>query len=199
MKKTRKILLMAACAVLLVCISVGATVAYLTSTDQVVNTFTVGKVAITLDELDVDNSTPNANRDKANAYKLMPGHSYVKDPTVHFAAGSEESYLFVKVEDGLTAIEAATTIATQLATNNWKPVDGVANVYVYAKGTDAKTAVPASTTVTDVPVFGSFTLTGTASVANYANAQIKVIAYAIQADGFAGKTPAAIWGDAGFT
>ena len=33
MKKTRKILAMAACAVLLVCISVGATVAYLTSTD----------------------------------------------------------------------------------------------------------------------------------------------------------------------
>ena len=54
MKKTRKILLMAACAVLLVCISVGATVAYLTSTDTVTNTFTVGQVAITLDEAKVD-------------------------------------------------------------------------------------------------------------------------------------------------
>ena len=40
MKKTRKILAMAACAILLVCISVGATVAYLTSTDTVTNTFT---------------------------------------------------------------------------------------------------------------------------------------------------------------
>ena len=53
MKKTRKILLMAACAILLVCISVGATVAYLTDMKSVTNTFTVGKVAITLDEKDV--------------------------------------------------------------------------------------------------------------------------------------------------
>ena len=201
MKKTLTVLL---ALVLVIAMSVAGTMAYLTSTtDTVTNSFTVGNVAITLDEAKVNEygevDASATDRVKANTYKLIPGHSYTKDPTVHVAANSEDCYLFVKVEDGLTAIEAATTIATQLATNNWKPVDGVANVYVYAKGTDAKTAVPASTTVTDVPVFGSFTLTGTASVANYANAQIKVTAYAIQADGFAGKTPAAIWGDAGFT
>ena len=55
MKKSmlRKVLLLACSAVLLVCLSVGATLAYLTSNDTVVNTFTVGKVAITLDETDV--------------------------------------------------------------------------------------------------------------------------------------------------
>ena len=94
MKKTRKILLMAACAVLLVCISVGATVAYLTSTDSVTNTFTVGKVAITLDEAQVTEygvAVEGADRVKTNTYKLIPGHEYKKDPTVHFAAGSEAS------------------------------------------------------------------------------------------------------------
>ncbi len=76
MKKTSKALLLSLCAVLLVTASVLGTMAYLTSQDQVVNTFTVGNVAITLDEKDVDNSTPGENdRDKANAYKLMPGHS----------------------------------------------------------------------------------------------------------------------------
>ncbi len=199
MKKTLTVLL---ALVLVIAMSVAGTMAYLTSTDTVTNTFTVGKVQITLDEAKVDeygDLDASAARVKANTYKLIPGHSYTKDPTIHVAADSEDCYLFVKVEDGLTNIEAATTIADQLKANNWKPVTGVNNVYVYAKGTDANTAVPASDTVTDVPVFGSFTLTGTASVANYANAQIKVTAYAIQADGFAGKTPAAIWGDAGFT
>ena len=79
MKKTRKILLMAACAVLLVCISVGATVAYLTSVDSVTNTFTVGKVAITLDEAKVTEygvAVEGAARVKANTYKLIPGHEY---------------------------------------------------------------------------------------------------------------------------
>lgn len=200
MKKTLTVLL---ALVLVIAMSVAGTMAYLTSTTETVtNSFTVGKVAITLDEAKVDAygaAVTPASRVTANSYKLIPGHSYTKDPTVHVAANSEACYLFVKVEDGLTNIEAATTIADQLTANHWKAVDDVANVYVYAKGTDAKTAVPASTTVTDVPVFGSFTLTGTASVADYANAQIKVTAYAIQADGFAGKTPAAIWGDAGFT
>ena len=200
MKKTLTVLL---ALVLVIAMSVAGTMAYLTSTDSVTNSFTVGKVAITLDEAKVNEygelDVTATGRVKANEYKLIPGHSYTKDPIIHVAADSEDCYLFVKVEDGLAGIEAATTIADQLKANNWKAVEGVANVYVYAKGTDAKTAVPASKTATDVPVFGSFTLTGTASVADYANKQIKVTAYAIQADGFDGKTPAAIWGDAGFT
>ena len=107
MKKTRKILAMAACAILLVCISVGATVAYLTSTDEVKNTFTVGSVAITLDETDVtvDGVKDTSARVQENEYKLMPGHSYIKDPTVHFAAGSEASWLFVKVTNDISTIE----------------------------------------------------------------------------------------------
>lgn len=200
MKKTLTVLL---ALVLVIAMSVAGTMAYLTSTtDTVTNSFTVGKVAITLDEAQVDvygTAVTPATRVKANTYKLIPGHSYTKDPTIHVAADSEDCYLFVKVEDGLTAIEADKTIAAQLGTNNWKAVEGVANVYVYAKNTDAKTIVPASKTVTDVPVFGSFTLTSTASVADYANAQIKVTAYAIQADGFAEKTPAQIWATANFT
>ena len=48
--KLRRILLTVCSAALLVCVTVGATVAYLTSTETVTNTFTVGKVDITLDE-----------------------------------------------------------------------------------------------------------------------------------------------------
>ena len=53
MKTRRNALLLGFCAVLLVVASVFGTVAYMTSKDQVKNTFTVGKVAINLDEAKV--------------------------------------------------------------------------------------------------------------------------------------------------
>lgn len=100
MKTRSKALLLTLCAVLLVAASVLGTMAYLTSTDSVENTFTVGSVAITLDEAKVDeNGTPvePAVRVKSNEYKLMPGHTYTKDPTVTVEKGSESSYVRMKV------------------------------------------------------------------------------------------------------
>ena len=88
--------------VLVAAISIGATLAYLTDTDEAVNTFTVGKVGIKLDEAKVDeygeliykeDGETLADRVTENSYKLIPGHSYVKDPTVTVDAGSEESYI----------------------------------------------------------------------------------------------------------
>lgn len=107
MKKSmlRKVLLLACSAVLLVCLSVGATLAYLTSQDTVTNTFTVGKVDITLDEAAIkeDKATGNwvedssKSRTEGNAYHLMPGLTYAKDPTVTVKAGSEPSYVRILV------------------------------------------------------------------------------------------------------
>lgn len=99
MKNKSKALLMTLCAVLLVAASVLGTMAYLTSTDEVENTFTVGNVKITLDEAKVNaDGTPNGtDRVKGNEYKLMPGHTYVKDPTVTVKAPSVDSYVRMKV------------------------------------------------------------------------------------------------------
>lgn len=100
MKTRSKALLLTLCAVLLVAASVMGTMAYLTSTDKVENTFTVGNVKITLDEAKVNtDGTPveGADRVKANEYKLMPGHTYTKDPTVTVIKGSESSYIRLKV------------------------------------------------------------------------------------------------------
>lgn len=95
-KNLKKLLLTVCCAALLVCVSIGATVAYLTSQDKVENTFTVGSVNITLDEAKVNENGKKVEpeeRVKSNSYKLMPGHEYSKDPTVTVKAGSEESYV----------------------------------------------------------------------------------------------------------
>ena len=59
--------------------TLGGTFAYLTSTDEVVNTFTVGNVQIKLDEAKANPDgtlVANADRVKANSYKLLPGHTY---------------------------------------------------------------------------------------------------------------------------
>lgn len=200
MKTRNKALLVSLCAVLLIAASVLGTMAYLTSSDSVVNTFTVGKVKIELDEKDVDDSTPDAERDKANAYNLMPGHEYEKDPTVHVDADSESSWLFVKVENGIAAYEAATgtamadngtykTIADQITTNGWNALDGVSGVYYkeYTKGQTDR----------DLVVFSEFMISGTANTVNGWDSisadttKINVTAYAVQKDGFA--TAKAAW------
>lgn len=128
MKTRRNALLLSFCAVLLVVASVFGTVAYMTSKDQVKNTFTVGKVAINLDEAKVtEDGKPveGADRVKENSYKLVPGLTYTKDPMVTVLDGSEASYVRMKVtfnnartiidmctdpefaEDGPTGVEEA--------------------------------------------------------------------------------------------
>lgn len=188
--------------VLVIAMSVAGTYAYLTSRDSVTNTFTVGNVSITLDELDTDNDTNKSDnvtvndkvRDKANAYKLMPGITYTKDPTVHVDPASENCYVFVKVENGIAAYEAEgdTTIAKQIDNNGWTKlngVDGVDNVYYKEYTKDV--------TDQDLVVFNNFKVSDTANTVagwssiNTTNTKIVVTAYAVQMDGM--NSVAAAW------
>ncbi len=96
MLRSRRTLAMVLAIVLSMGLTVYGSVAYLSDTEKVVNTFTVGKVDITLDETKVDpegNPIAGEDRVESNEYHLLPGHSYVKDPTVTVKAGSEESYV----------------------------------------------------------------------------------------------------------
>ena len=177
MKSKKKVFMTVLCAAALVVASVLGTMAFLTS-----------NVAITLDEAkvtDAGNPVEGADRVKANIYKLIPGHEYTKDPTVHVTANSEDSWVFIKVEDGLAAIEDDTTVADQITGNGWTALDGVAGVYYKEYSS--------STAATDLVVFETFKVKGDADVAQYANAKIDVTAYAIQKDGF--TTPAAAWAE----
>ena len=203
----KKILVACLCVALAVLTVAGTTLAYLTSKDTVTNTFTVGNVAITLDEAKVtpegslvykEDGTTLADRVDLNSYKLMPGHKYIKDPTVHVDADSEDCWLFVKVENGLAAYEAATstaeggykTIADQIKAKGWTELTDVAGVYyrAYPDTTNANQK--------DFVVFSEFQMSDTANAnatewAALKNASIVVTAYAIQADGIA--TPADAW------
>ncbi len=191
MKTRNKALLLALCAVMLVAASVFGTLAYLTSTDAVTNTFTVGNVKITLDEAPVNENgdATEGARVKANAYKLLPGHEYDKDPTIHVDAASEDCWLFVKLEDGIAAIQDKDTVLEQMTANGWTLVAGTVNIYAHKDVANAGD---------DVVVFETFKIKGDVdneTLAEYAGKTIVVTAYAVQKDGF--ETAAAAWAAAG--
>lgn len=188
--------------VLVIAMSVAGTYAYLTSTDEVVNTFTVGNVAITLDEAKANADgtlVANADRVKANNYKLLPGHNYNKDPMVTVLKGSESSYVkmtvtFTKAAE-LDAIFAPTgadmtSIFNGYDSTNWiykgntKNADNTRTYEFWYKET---VAAPNGDVALDA-LFDSITVPGNITNTQLATIEgmtITVNAYAIQADGFA--------------
>ena len=198
MKTRNKIMLLALCMAALIAVSVLGTMAYLTSTDTVTNTFTVGKVAITLDEAKVSADgalVEGADRVKTNEYHLIPGHLYIKDPTVHVNANSEDSWIFIQVTNGIASYEATTVeggytaIADQITKNGWIELESQNGVY-YKKYIKSDRS-------TNLTVFSEFKISDTANnVTGWAGidastTKIVVNAYAIQADGF--TTADAAW------
>lgn len=219
MKTKSKALILTLCAVLLVAASVLGTMAYLTSTDEVENTFTVGQVKITLDEAKVNGDGKPINKDdevvtdladaervKGNSYKLLPGHTYTKDPTVTVKKGSESSYVRMLVnvtfDKTLTDEKLATnldSIFTGYNAANWirnakdtKTESGktiITYEYRYKETVSAATEdnkLPALFTGIQVP--GDWTNDDLAALGGI---QINIVAQAIQADGF--ETEAAAW------
>ena len=119
----RKFLLMLSSALLLVSLTVGVTVAYLTDTDEVVNTFTVGNVQIDLDEAKVkydeaaNKYVPDgeAREDVKQEYHLLPGTVIAKDPTVRVLKGSEKCYV-----RALVSVSYDSAADAVLAAADWK-------------------------------------------------------------------------------
>lgn len=77
----KKVVAIVLAMVLVAVAAVGSTMAYLTATKSVKNTFTVGNVKITLDETNVND--PDGDRVTANEYNIYPGAVVTKDPIVH--------------------------------------------------------------------------------------------------------------------
>ena len=131
MKKKNIALLLSA--VLVLVGAVGVTIAWLTEAEgPVTNTFTVGKVNIDLTESDSKQDT-DQNKN-TNAYKMIPGFTYVKNPTVTVFANSEDCLVFVKVIENISFKEGKSGQFTnyidyQVVPPEWTPLDGTAGVY----------------------------------------------------------------------
>ena len=102
----KKILALVLCVAMLAIAIVGGTMAYFTDTHEQTNTFTAGKVGISLDEAVVEKDTDEESetfgdlvatgqRTAANPdpYHLYPGMTVTKDPTITVDADSEKAYV----------------------------------------------------------------------------------------------------------
>ena len=191
MKKAKKVLLLALCAILLVGATIAGTVAYLTSQAKVTNTFTVGKVSITLTEKAINPQTGKKLDNAADVtelqnIELVPGREIEKNPVITVSGDSEECYLFVKIENGLTSA------GTINGMEDWVLVDTTLNTdtvkyYRYKTTADAGA---------EIDVFTSFTCNATITeyVAALEGATIEITAYAIQKEGLTSEQAAAALG-----
>ncbi len=219
MKNFKKVLVTLVAAMLLVVVSVGATLAFLTSQDSVKNTFTVGNVKITLDEARVNldgeplakegnvvENVAGAERVAKNEYHLLPGHKYVKDPTVTVEDKSEESYirLLVTINKksaldaiGVNTLEVFTGYdASEWPLNNEKAV-GDTMVYEFRYKTTVSTMTGGAKKLD--PLFDAMVIPTTVKndqLATLNEMTIDIVAQAIQADGFESADAAwAAWED----
>lgn len=128
---------------LVACISVGATLAYLTDQSNTVkNTFTVGEGYInnvlTLDETlkkDAKNPTEISSTDRTEGTVTQDyapvniGDKIAKDPTFHVAANSASSYVFAKVSgvDELISKEFKVSTADPETLTTVEQINGVQN------------------------------------------------------------------------
>ena len=96
--------------------AVAGTLAWLTAkSDTVTNTFTTSDIKVKLEE------TTGTN------YKMIPGYTIRKDPKATVVTGSEECYLFVK-------LDKSTNFDNYLGyviADGWKKLDGVTDTVYY--------------------------------------------------------------------
>lgn len=110
--KKKTLALLAALVLVIGCI-IGGTLAWLTAkTDAVVNTFSTSDINITLTETKEE-------------YKMVPGWTIHKDPKATVVAGSEECFLFVKLEK---SADFGYYMTYEIA-DGWTALEGVDGVY----------------------------------------------------------------------
>jgi len=188
MKKRTIALMMAV--VMLFGVAIGGTIAWLTSkTDPVVNTFTVGDVEIKLNESVV---TENGTT-QGNAYQLIPGQTYKKDPVVSVdrTKTNVDIYLFVKFEEVENPATYLTYTSTLTTANGWTQGDGTkipSNVW-YRTVAKNETTISWKLLAGDTVTVKDTVTKG--NMADAAKAQLKWTAYAVQKDNF--TTAEAAW------
>lgn len=183
MKKKTLALLLAL--VLVFGAAVGGTIAYLTdTTGPIANTFTVGKVDITLTET-FNTDTDGDRTNDAWKAQLIPGTTYAKDPVVTVTNDSEDCWLFVKFEEKNSPATYLNYTSNLTTANGWTQGDGTnipTNVWYRAVNkTDATKSFQllANNTVT----INSTTVTNETMTAA-SKAELVYTAYACQKSGF---------------
>ncbi len=190
-KKTsaKKIAVLLLAVVLLIGGTVGGTLAWLSAqTNEVTNTFAVGKIEITLTETFNAKSDDTLTTNDKWVGKIVPGGTEAKDPTVTVKAGSEKCYVYALVENNMK-IDGVVVVTPNISANEWEAIgtNGNETLYRYiGTNADANNVVNAASADVKCEVFTQVTYNGdkidetniTALAAN----TIIVDAYAHQAE-----------------
>lgn len=135
--KIKKIAMMVTTLALTAALAIGGTLAFLTAqTNTVANTFTVGKVGVTLTEANPVGQTA----------KMVPGDTIPKDPTVTVTSGSEACWLFLHVDKSANL----DSFISYTIADGWNAVEGHTGYYyrsVTAAAADTPFAVLANNQV----------------------------------------------------
>lgn len=177
-----------ALSIALVC-AIGGTLAFIAAkSNSVINTFTYGKIALTLTETE---GTEN-NGVREFVENIVPGAEVKKDPTVSVLANSENCYVYAKVVNNVV-LDGETVVTCNINTSHWtlvkevKNTDGsVVSLYQYTGNDDdivkkasEDTVLPALfETVTFADSIESKDLTALDAITD----DIVITAYAHQAD-----------------
>lgn len=158
---------------LLVAGVVGSTLAWLTDqTAEVKNTFTVGDINIGLTEITTD-------------YKMVPGNTIAKDPTVTVKANSEACWLFVKVTESTDLKD----FITYAIAEGWTALPGVDGVY-YREVPASAADQPFSVLKGDAVTVNSDVTKEMLTAKDFANPTLTFKAYAVQKDNVASASDA---------
>ncbi len=109
----KKVVVLVLAAMMVLGCAMGATLAWLTDSATVTNTFTPSNIDITLTEtnpaLDTDTNSPNKGNHVA---KMVPGSDITKDPKVTVLKNSEKCFLFIEIDNSEVAGYLDYTVAT---------------------------------------------------------------------------------------
>lgn len=216
--KKKSILIAGLSVMIIASMAIAGTLAYFTNTQTATNTFTVGNVAITLNEAPVSKSGDTWTADNTaarvteNAYSnVYPGAVLPKDPTVTVNTGSSDAYVRVKATvSHATAWKAAcaehhitdlTAIFGGYVDADWAraaitedtTADTITYVYNYVGGANAGRLAAAGTTgalFTSVTIPAAFTGAELSAIGANNGFTMNIVADAIQAEGFADVTAA---------
>ena len=206
MMKKRTFLLVF-CALLVLSSAAMGTIAYMTDWAAAINTFSVGDMAIRVDESAVNPDgtlIEGADRVTGNDYHLLPGATYVKDPKVTMTKGSDSAYVRMLVT--INRIKELNAIfpegfLPEAHVSGWDatlwPCVGVTdngdNTATYEFRYHTAVAAPMDADLSLEPLFTAITVPGSLTreqMSTIADLQITVVGEAVQSSNFPGETEA---------
>lgn len=163
-------------AILLVCLVVaGSTIAWLTAEASMTNTFTIGKIEISLEEpaWAISNN------------KIYPGAEIAKNPTITVKADSEDCYVYAMIDNQLNdAVTNAVTL--DIDSTRWTAISTSGSKTLYRYIVNNSIVEQSSSDLTLPPLFTKVEVNSTvvteANIGDLADKKIVVNAFAHQSN-----------------